>query len=114
MITNKIIKFGYGTVLTTGNELSRVLFFQHIAPPKVIGEIIKDSDSYSVIGTLKFEYSDDMKILFENLNNIHEFNFLINFRDYTLDFTNYNEKSIEVVKRAVSRVIIGFQLSLAC
>jgi hypothetical protein len=112
MINGKVISFGHGTIATFGSWLTKTLSLKSIDPPKEIGFEIKGV--YDVIEQVKFEYGEDMKELYKQLQHITAENNQIYFRDYVLDFSNYNQKSVKVVLKAVSEVIYGSTMLLAC
>jgi hypothetical protein len=114
MFIEKVIKFGYGDVLVHSNEFLKVLTLTYIEPPKEVGEIIKNDNDYNILDRIQFQFDNDMIILYEDLKHMNPKNTIVKFRDYTFDFTNFNEKSLEVVVRGVKRVINGFTLALAC
>lgn len=115
MIIEKTIKFGYGTVLIGSCSLSKLMTFQHIQPPKPIGDL-KDVDLSDVIvlEEVEFEYQSDMRTLRTELDSLPEENLFLEFRGYILDFSNYNEESVNMLRRSLNQVINGWQLGLAC
>lgn len=114
MFKDKTIKFGYGTVLVNSDEYFREVTLKYIKPPKEVGEIILDNKSFTVLDEIVFEFGKDMLLFYEELKQITPENTVLEFRGYKFDFSNYNEKSVEVVLRGFKRAIQGFLLALAC
>lgn len=116
MIEGNIIKFGYGTAILHGDSFTRVLTIKYMKPPKEVGtQLLPETyEEMELIEKLTFQYSKDMKDLLRDLDSINETNNKIDFRGYTFDFSNYNPKSVEVLKEHLKSVIRGFILALAC
>lgn len=115
MIDNKVIEFGYGTILVGANKMMRRLILKYIQPPKSIGQLTdEDVEDIVILEEITFDYQDDMKDFLEALGEISRDNPIEEFRGYTFDFSNYNEKSVEIVKEGVRNAINGWQLVLAC
>ncbi|WP_080845616.1 hypothetical protein [Cytobacillus gottheilii] len=115
MIKDKVIKFGYGTVLVGSNELLRTVELGFIELPNEIGMIYKQSDlgDTVTVDSVKFKYDADMPDFYKELENLSENNPIVEFRGFTFDFTKYNEESVKVVRNGFKNAIIGFRLALA-
>lgn len=111
MIKKREILFGYGTIAAHGNVVSKTLSFKSIQPPKEVGIEIKDH--CGVLEEVLFKYGEDMKLLYGQVKSLTKENNQIEFRGYILDFSNFNEKSVAVVRKAISNVIYGWQMCLA-
>lgn len=113
MIEGKMIKFGYGDV-AVGGRLG-VITFTDIKPPQEVGSTLKekDVDIYEIV-EIKAEYQEFENLYNELKNNNWELNKLINFKDYVLDFTKYNKKSIYVIQKMLLNSLGISQLCLAC
>ena len=117
MIKDKTIYFGYGTVSVGASGYT--ISFTTIKPPQEIGMEIKNKLSngeVQEIGTtinLTLEYAE-AEALKSMLDSISETNTSFVFKDYTFDFTNYNPKSVEVVKLCVKPILNNYLPLLAC
>ncbi|MCM3387281.1 hypothetical protein M3649_03930 [Ureibacillus chungkukjangi] len=109
MIKDKVITFGYGDVLVGAISLSHVRL-EYIKPNQEIGS--KPNEDYEVVEEIILPYRSDMNDFYEELLIVSENNCILKYRDYIFDFSNYNEKSVNVVKKAFLRVTTG--LALAC
>ncbi|PAD70669.1 hypothetical protein CHH83_02365 [Bacillus sp. 7586-K] len=115
MIQNKVLKFGYGTIVVTSSDFFRTVEFKYIHPPKPIGEIKeKDLNEIVILDKVVFKYDSDMNLFYKELLNVTPENSILNFRGYTFDFTNYNEESLKVVIKGFKTAVMGFLLALAC
>lgn len=112
MIEGKVIKFGFGTIVISGDDFTKVLTLSYIEPPKEVGGLIRES--ILPIEEVKFKYNKDMEKFYEDLKMVDEENCKIEFRGFTFDFTEYNTKSVNALMVRVKKVIVGFQLGLAC
>lgn len=116
MIDGKRFKFGYGDVCVGATPSTRQIHFQQIKPPIEVGA---DAMKHNVewIGErilIKVSYEDyqDLCKLLSRVKSreISEFT----FKDYIFDFTNYNEKSVEVCKEKLSEAMSLYFLAMAC
>ena len=114
MIENKVLKFGYGSIMVGQCDFTRTLKLSHIIPPLEVGQSVKESDNVTILETIEFKFENDMVDLLLKLTEIEEGSKQVEFRGYLLDFTNYNVESVNVLKKALNTVIRGWQLSLAC
>lgn len=109
MIKNNIIYFGYGDILVRGTNGKVIL--TEIEPPKEIGTT-PNKDTYKELQKviLCADY-----ILLRDINRIENKEIeRFSIGKYILDFSNFNSKSIEVLKRHTNRAI-GLELFiLAC
>lgn len=121
MIKGNIIKFGYGDILVgcynniDDNWDKFSLHLTAIKPPQEIGE--------SVVGK-EYDILEDLNIIANSeeifrlrcvLSEIFQSGSkVINFKDYVLDFTEYNKKSVEVAIRATDQAIQMYMRPLAC
>lgn len=114
MIKDNIISFGYGDILV-GYSMNMIKLSE-IKPPVNVGdwlEIAKLKDKgieVTKIVRLKVELSDLYK--FSDVENNLIKHIIID--DYTLDFTNYNQESIEIVKQAMTKALHYDLMCLAC
>lgn len=115
MIDGKRFKFGYGDISVGGDPVGREIFFQQFKPPAKCGDNV--SPDVEWIGeqiSIKIDYEDYKKLgkLLDDVKSreISEFT----FKDYIFDFTNYNEKSVEVCKKKLSKAVSLYFLAMAC
>ena len=109
MIKDKTITFGYGDILVGGKQLGYVKL-EYIKPSQEIG--LPAEGDYEVIETVVFEHKSDMYEFYKKLCDVSENNCIIEFRGYTLDFSHYNQKSVDVVRKAFLKA--SHCLALAC
>jgi len=102
MIDGNTIKFGYGTIAVCSS--CGVLRFIWVEPPQEIGFNINMSELKRK-RTISFEYDNDMYKLWRDLTILDELSYIVFFRGYLLNFKNYNAKSVEVIDKAVEKVI---------
>lgn len=116
MIDGTRFRFGYGDVCVSATPSTRQMHFQQIKPPIEVGT---DAMEHSVewVGkqiSIKVSYADYQglcKLLVRvKSREISEFT----FKDYIFDFTNYNEKSIEVCEQKLGEAMSLYFLAMAC
>lgn len=119
MINGKVIKFGYGDVLVGANSFFGTLSITEIEPPTEIGTSHDvQEEGITEIRRISFNFDTDMHDLMKKLNNLRVLGSsvpelrTIQFRDYVFDFTNLNEKSVDVVRKFVEKAL--YPLSIAC
>jgi hypothetical protein len=119
MIDGSIIKFGFGDVLVGSDSINGVLTITEIEPPQQIGtthNAIKEG--LKEVRKVSFSYGTDFHELICDLNNLRAIGRsvkelrIIQFREYTFDFTNYDEKSVDVVREFVKKAM--YPLTIAC
>lgn len=110
VIKGDIIKFGYGDVVV-GSCGRGYVSFTNIKPPLECGQsITKDINvEYGLSVTI---YEDEDWDLYKLIKTVNKDNRVVKYRDYTLDFSNYNQKSVDVVKKHAFNTINT--LVLAC
>ena len=117
MIKDNIVYFGYGTIGVFSDAISSCLCFRHIKPPQEIGKGLAGKE-YEVISEVYFDvnnYYNDIILLDKQLDSLKDLeNKQIEFCNYILDFNQYNEKSVNVVKNAITNAISLYLQALAC
>lgn len=117
MIINNRIMFGYGDVLV-GFDIYGRLNFTEFSPPTLIGAKMKITDETEIGDSINICVCiDELFILrnwLESLKKNGKISKEFNFKSYILDFTNYNEKSIDVVLGTVNRLLAFNLMPLAC
>jgi hypothetical protein len=113
----KTIYFGYGDILVT-NYFNKIIFTE-IEPPVEIGTDVSEetkkqtsTGSFIIIEFETLKNLVDFKNLIETINS--ECCLQFTYDDYTLDFSNYNQKSIDVVITQFTRVMNNSLISMAC
>lgn len=116
MIIQKTVKFGYGTILVGANRDSRELTLEYVEPPVAVGTKVRKEDLVGSVshGKISFKYGKDMRTLQEDLKQVSAENPLVQFREYTFDFTNFNPSSVKSVQDMLIKAIMGNTLPLAC
>lgn len=116
MIDGKRFKFGYGDISVGGNPVTRQMIFQQFKPPIEVGaDVMKHNVMWVgeriLIKVSYGDYQDLCKLLSRvKSREISEFT----FKDYIFDFTNYNEKSVEICKEKLSEAMSLYFLGMAC
>jgi hypothetical protein len=116
MIKENTLYFGYGDIAVSSNTwgYSPIVNFTDIKPPCKCGETItKEMQENIEFGkSINIEMND--YDLYDLLCSIDETNKVIKYKEYTLDFTEYNKESVRVCKDGVRNALLIYQLSLAC
>lgn len=116
MIKGNTLYFGFGDISVSSNSrnYSPVVVFTNIKPPCKCGDAItkemrKNIDFYESISITMDDYD-----LYNLLCCVNENNKVIEYNQYTFDFTNFNEQSVRVCMDGVKNALLIHQLSLAC
>ena len=119
-VDKKIIRFGRGDVQVGGTWST--ITFTGFKPPIEIGTRITDE----VIKDKNLEYiTEPIRINFKTMEELMSFKKLVEeidgktntyfkYRDYVFDFSNYNQKSIEVVLYHIGRIRQYLVSLMAC
>ena len=110
MIIGNTIKFGYGDVVIHTNRTGYIKF-TNIKPPLECGTSITSDMSieYGISITI---YEDEILELYNLVKAVSEDNAIVEYKGYILDFSNYNEKSVEIVKKHAENMVNW--MALAC
>lgn len=96
MVEGKVIKFGYGTVSVGSNYQGQVTF-RSIKPPQEVGSgIVYNRDIEFFNDMISIDMLKNYHILKSQLENLQSPAIIV-IDEYTLDFSNFNRKSVEVV-----------------
>lgn len=113
--------FGYGGINVC--SYAQVITFKEIKPPVGAGTYIYDEED-NKIGD--WEYTgNQLSIIFKNMDEINKFCIALDkteelkggffkFKDIILDFTHYDQKSMDVVKGAIKHVRRNMISLMAC
>jgi hypothetical protein len=111
MIKGNTIYFGYGDI-AVGSTNTGFITLQWFEPPQEVGEKLKNKEVNWLSDIIKLNPT------FKNLKEIEQINEESNKQimvdGYILDFSEYNSKSVEVVKKHMLNALSVFQLALAC
>lgn len=112
MIIDNRICFGYGDI-ATGVSFSS-LTLTYFKPPQEIGS--KVSINAEVLApTINIHLSyDECNELLVQLDLITKENCTIEIKDYILDFSNFNQGSVDVVKKKVTALRSNLSFCYAC
>ncbi|MGJ0846576.1 hypothetical protein ACR77J_07800 [Tissierella praeacuta] len=110
MIEGNVIKFGYGDVVVSSYGMGYV-DFTNIKPPIECGSTVKKD--------MNLEYGLSIRIhedkhweLYDLIKTVNKDNRIVQYKGYVLDFSNYNEESVRVVReKAYNTINI---IALAC
>lgn len=116
----KTLYFGYGDI-DTGN-MSIGLRFREFEPPVEVGTILTDDFMHKTglrytsdgvkIYICSYEEAECLERLLDRMDGRDLFYF--QFKDWTFNFSNWNTKSVECVKRHLSVVKSNLLRCLAC
>ena len=112
MIKGKTVYYGFGDIYNDCNGYNE-LIFNNIKPSQEVGtsvDILHSKIIRQLSVTLAYE---ELCKLENQLNALHQAG-IIKVKDITLDFTNFNQKSVNAVLASVKYLMVN-QLSLmAC
>jgi len=103
MLKGNVIYFGYGTICVGAGRY--YIKFTEIYPPQIVGEIYTEKVSY--LREIIIRYSNDKSFekLLIDLDKVWQLdNKRIEIQNRFLDFNNYHEGSIKVVKNAIIKI----------
>lgn len=114
MIDGNRLKFGHGDIVVGSDGLTQRMSFQQFKPPANCGDRISGDVEY--IGNkivLEFSYEDycEFSKKLEQVSDKEMTEFV--FKDYVFDFTNFNEKSIEVCKKYLNSAMQYYFMCVA-
>lgn len=118
MIEGNRIKFGYGDICVGASAFKQQVTFQQFKPPAEPGENVPyDVEFTSEQIVIDLDLNSSFKIYNDILRSmryvkerkITEFE----IKGYILDFSNYNEKSIDVVNRALNEAARLYMMTIA-
>lgn len=115
MIKDNRIFLGFGDI-GVGYDFN-TLIINEIRPPQQVGGSYSPSDNIEHFKTIKIQISSNEEYdkLFEELDSIHnKENKEIIFKDYILDFNNYNKLSVEVFIKMLNKIQFYNILAFAC
>lgn len=114
MIIGNIIKFGYGDIAVGSNPIMNTLEFQGFKPPQECGSIVIDNDIEYVTDKIKIELDmDDCLLLRSRLRSIND-DKVIDLNGYILDFTKFNQASVDVALKHLNSIVDWMLLAYAC
>lgn len=103
MLKGNVIYFGYGTVSVGVG--SYYIKFTEIYPPQIVGENYTEEVRYLREITIYYSNDKDFKKFLIDLENVSQMdNKRIKIQDRFLDFNNYHEGSVEVVRDAINKI----------
>lgn len=114
MIDGNILKFGHGDI-AVGYRVTGILTFQQFKPPEECGSYVSDNVEYtSEQIIINFTCYEEYLELSNKLKDVKSKNIsTFEFKDYIFDFTNYNEKSVEVCERYLKRAMSWYLMCCA-
>ena len=113
MIKDKVISFGYGDIAVASNSFTGGIYFTNIKPPMECGAMITSEDMDGIEFGLCVTIYDKVPHDFYHLvRKVTSENPVFEYDGYTIDFSNYNEKSYKVVRDAAFKMVNT--LTLAC
>lgn len=116
MINGKVLSFGYGDISVGASPWAREIMFKQFKPPVRCGDHLNRKDISWVGKKVVFEVDMNdyqrLKGLLSQVKSKEISNFV--FKNYVFDFTNYNEKSVEVCRQKLSEAMSLYLLAMAC
>ncbi len=111
MIIGNKIKFGHGDVAVMGDSLLERITFASMKPPLECGSRIT-SDMDVEFNEKIIINGDGTLDLYNLIKTVNKNNTIVEYKGYVLDFSNYNEKSVEIVLKHSHNMINW--MALAC
>ena len=111
MIKGNRIIAGYGTLIVQGHANTNRLIVKYIQPPKEIGYHVPDGFETLEVATILIDCESyfELKHLLEEVSVEEP---VFNFGHWVFDFSQFNEKSVDVFKRGLG--IVFNPLPFAC
>ena len=113
---NKTLYFGYGDICVGCDCFN--LTFREFEPPIEVGTWFKDEDKCKwlsekfSISLTRYEEAKQLVELLDSMDGRDTVKF--EFKGWIFNFSNWNPKSVEVVKRYVNYIKTNLLLPLAC
>ena len=103
MIEGNRIIAGYGTLAVDSYHNSHKLIIKHIQPPKEIGSSIVDEfeEIQAISIMINFNGYFELKRLLDEVSAEQP---IFTFESWIFDFSQFNEKSVEVFKKGLNNV----------
>ena len=111
MVKGKTVYFGYGDVLVGSTQFEGTITLIEIEPPKEIGSS-PAKDTYTELQRIVLRPTYDHIRKLKSIKDKTITNFTIN--DYTLDFSKFNQKSVEIVRKHINNALYFETLCFAC
>ena len=117
MIEGNTLKFGYGDIAVSTKGFN--LIFTPFKPPVEVGtncfSLFKSGEIEAIGEAIYIKFTDlkDFKELQEKLENVYE-NKVFEFKEYTFDFTNYNEISVGILEKGRKIIYTRYLELSAC
>jgi hypothetical protein len=114
MVKGNTICFGYGDILV-GYSFTGILLLKWISPAVNLEEYI-DSRKVEILKIIQILLvDDDYHYIFNMLQNVKDRKInSFKFHDYIFDFSNYNEKSVNIVERGITAILQYLFMCAAC
>ena len=109
MIEGNVIKFGYGDISVGADVFTSIIRFRQVLNPLECGDTRYSMELDFTDNNVSIQINDfnEYYELSKSLNEVEKRNLLqFTFKDYIFDFSNYNEKSIIVVKRYLEMAVV--------
>ena len=103
MIKGNILEFGYGDVAVSSNGTGYIKF-TNIKPPLECGTRITSGMSIEYGDSITI-YEDEILEFYNLVETVNIDNTVVEYKGYTLDFSNYNEKSVKIVKKNAKNMV---------
>lgn len=117
MIDGNRIKFGYGSVAVGCDPLTQMVTFKQIKPPCECGSIVEEGNGVEYIGEIIKIHLDisSYSFLMRKLSDIDSKKVTVFEHDgYLFDFSNYNCKSVNVLREKARNAIYLEMMAMAC
>ena len=115
MITNNVLKFGYGDILVRSDSVKQTISFQQFEPSSICGGPVSENPEF--IGEeIIFNISgDDYYLLQNNLRKVRNYAISVfDFKGYRFDFVNLNLGSIDAIKEHLHNAMSLYFMCCAC
>jgi len=111
MVKGKTVYFGYGDVLVGSTQFESTITLIEIEPPKEIGSS-PAKDTYTELQRVVLRPTYDHIRKLKSIEDKSIISFMID--DYTLDFSKFNQKSVEIVRKHINNALYFETLCFAC
>ena len=115
MIEGNTIRFGYGDISVGADATNNIISFNEVKNSLECGETTpKHLERTGNSISIQINDFDEYYEFYRSLNEIEKRNLLrFTFKDYVFDFSQYNEKSIIVIKKYLEMAVASIILYTA-
>lgn len=105
MIKGNVIEFGYGDVVVGVNPIESCIIITNIKPPLECGTKFHKGEIDVEYGLSIKIYEDNIHDIYDIMRKVNKDNRIVTYKDWTFDFSNYNEESVRVMREAAFNIV---------